>query len=119
METSIRRSLCDDGTAVVTVVGEVDFTNADEVSGCIEDAVADWQPPSLRVDLAHAAFIDSTGLGALITGYRAATDSGTAFCIVNASAGFQRVLAVTGLCELFGVAVANDSQIAGLRRPGA
>ncbi len=112
METSIRRSLCDDGTAVVTVAGEVDFTNADEVSRCIEDAVADWRPPSLRVDLAQAAFIDSTGLGALISGYRAATDCDVAFSVVNASAGFQRVLAVTGLCELFGLAVADESGIA-------
>ncbi len=112
METSIRRSLCDDGTAVVTVIGEVDFGNADEVAGCIEDAVTDWRPPSLRVDLAHAAFIDSTGLGALIAGYRVATDSGVAFSVVNPSAGFRRILAVTGLCELFGLTVAAESEIA-------
>jgi len=112
METSIRRTLTDDGTAVVVIAGEVDFTNADEVSRCIEDAVTEWQPPTVRVDLRDAAFIDSTGLGALITGYRAAADCDITFAVLNASPGFQRVLAVTGLCELFGLAVADESDIA-------
>jgi len=112
METSIRRTLTDDGTAVVVVTGEVDFTNADDVSRCIEDAVADWQPTAIRIDLRDAAFIDSTGLGALISGYRAATEADTCFAVVNASAGFQRVLAVTGLCELFGLTAAEESDIA-------
>jgi anti-sigma B factor antagonist len=112
METSIRRTLDDDGTVVVAVAGEIDFTNADDVARCIEEAVTEWQPPLVRVDLRHAAFIDSTGLGALITGYRAATECDVAFTVVNASAGFQRVLAVTGLCELFGPAVADESDIA-------
>ena len=112
METAIRRTLTDDGTAVVVVAGEVDFTNADDVAKCIEDAVSEWQPGVVRVDLQHAAFIDSTGLGALITGYRAASDADTGFEVVNASPGFQRVLAVTGLCELFGLSVADESDIA-------
>ena len=112
METSIRRILAADGTAVVVVTGEVDFTNADDVSRCVEDALAAWSPPAVHIDLAGAAFIDSTGLGALISGYRAATDAGTTFAVVNASHGFQRVLAVTGLCELFGLPVAAESEIA-------
>ena len=112
METAIRRMLSDDGTAVVVVTSEVDFTNADDVSRCIEDAVTEWQPPAVRVDLQHAAFIDSTGLGALIAGYRAAAQCDSAFRVVNASAGFQRVLAVTGLCELFGLSTADEPDIA-------
>ncbi|GAA0815823.1 STAS domain-containing protein [Spirilliplanes yamanashiensis] len=112
METAIRRTLTDDGTAVVVVAGEVDFTNAEDVAKCIEDAVSDGQPVAIRVDLQQAAFIDSTGLGALITGYRAAVDADMAFSVVNASPGFQRVLAVTGLCELFGLGVADESDIA-------
>lgn len=112
METAIRRTLTDDGTAVVVIAGEVDFANADDLAKCIEDAVSDWQPAAVRVDLQQAAFIDSTGLGALITGYRAAVDADAGFSVANASPGFQRVLAVTGLCELFGLGVAEESGIA-------
>ena len=112
METAIRRTLTDDGIAVVVVMGEVDFANADDVSRSIEDAITEWRPRVVRVDLEDAAFIDSTGLGALISGYRAATGSDAAFTVVNAGAGFQRVLAVTGLSELFGLPATDEAGIA-------
>jgi len=104
MENPIRRALADDGTATVTVLGEIDFTNADEVSQAIREAVVEWSPPTVRVDLGKATFIDSTGLGALIEGYRAATERASRFVVINPTTNFRRVLTVTGLCELFGLA---------------
>ncbi len=112
MEISIGRSLAADGSAVVTVAGEVDFTNADEITRGIGEAVSDWQPPCLRVDLGAASFIDSTGLGALIAGYRAAAESGARFTVVNPSAGFLRVIEVTGLSDLFGIPGPQTSDLA-------
>ncbi len=103
MEHPIRSELGEDGTAHVTVFGEIDFTNADELAQAIRDAVADWSPAEVRIDLADATFIDSTGLGALIAGYRAAVDHGCRFTVSNPSESFRRVLTVTGLCELFGL----------------
>jgi anti-sigma B factor antagonist len=100
--------LGDDGTAHVAVLGEIDFSNADEVAQALRDAVADWSPPVLQVDLRAATFIDSTGLGALIEGYRAATERDTGFLVVNPTASFRRVLTVTGLCELFGMAEEDE-----------
>ena len=104
MTSAVRSRLADDGSAVVAVSGEIDFTNADEVARGIEDAVAQWSPPTVRVDLHSATFIDSTGLGALIGGYRAACELGARFVVVNPTSSFRRVLAVTGLCELFNIA---------------
>jgi anti-anti-sigma factor len=104
MENAIRSARADDGTAMLTVQGEIDFTNADEVSQGIRDAIADWSPPVVRVDLRDARFIDSTGLGALIEGYRAAADEDVRLVVVNPTTSFRRVLTVTGLCELFGIA---------------
>ena len=103
MESSIHRSLDADGAATVTVDGEIDFSNADELAVCLRDAATEWTPPVVRVDLARASFIDSTGLGALIEGYRAATDAGLRFLVVNPTATFRRVLDVTGLCDFFGL----------------
>ena len=104
MENPIRSALADDGTATVTLLGEIDFSNADEVAQGIRDAVATWTPPVVRVDLTDATFIDSTGLGALIEGYRAAIDGGSRFVVANPTRSFRRVLTVTGLCDLFGLA---------------
>jgi anti-sigma B factor antagonist len=109
MESPIHSSLADDGTAVIAVLGEIDFTNADEVAHAIRDAVTRWSPGMVRVDLRQATFIDSTGLGALIAGYRAATDGQSRFVVANPSSRFRRVLTVTGLCELFGVPDQEDS----------
>ncbi len=103
MENPIQSALADDGTATVSVLGEIDFANADEVSQGIRDALAEWGPPTIRVDLKDATFIDSTGLGALIEGYRAAIEGECRFVVVNPTKSFHRVLTVTGLCDLFGI----------------
>jgi len=104
MEIPIVSEPNEDGTVTVTVCGEIDFSNADAVADGIRGAIAQWSPPTVRIDLKDATFIDSTGLGALIEGYRAATAGATRFVVVNPTATFRRVLTVTGLCELFGLA---------------
>lgn len=101
MQMSTERRMADDGTAIVALLGDIDFTNADEVSETIEAVVTQWSPRTVRVDLRDATFIDSTGLGALIAGYRAAIEAQVGFVVVNPSATFRRVLTVTGLCDLF------------------
>jgi anti-sigma B factor antagonist len=103
IETPSESLLADDGTATVTVRGEIDFSNSDEVAQAIRDAVVEWTPPVVRVDLKGATFIDSTGLGALIEGYRAASEIDCRFVVTNPTGGLRRVLTVTGLCELFGL----------------
>ena len=112
MENPIRSALGEDGTAQVAVRGEIDFSNADEVAQGLRDAVSQGSPREVRVDLAGATSIDSTGLGALIEGYRAASDARTRFVVTNPSPSFRRVLSVTGLCELFGMS--EENQPAGL-----
>ena len=113
MENPIRSELADDGTATVTVLGEIDFSNADEVAQGIRDAISEWAPPVVSVDLRDATFIDSTGLGALIEGYRAATEAETRFVVVNPTDGFRRVLTLTGLVELFGLGDVEEAATGG------
>ncbi len=103
MESSIQRTRADDGTTTVTVLGEIDLANAEELAAGVRDAVAE-SPALVRVDLHGATFIDSTGLGALIEGYRVATEAGIRFLVVKPTPTFRRVLTVTGLCDLFGLA---------------
>jgi anti-sigma B factor antagonist len=110
MQTSIHRTLADDGTATVTVLGEIDFANAGDLARGLGEAVADGSPTLLRVDLRQAGFIDSTGVGALIEGYRAALAARTRFVVVNPTPSFRRVLTVTGLDEFFGLHEAGAGQ---------
>jgi anti-sigma B factor antagonist len=108
MENAIESVLADDGTAILTVRGEIDFSNADEISRGIQDAVSDWSPQAVQLDLKDATFIDSTGLGALIEGYRATVSGNCRCAVVNPTACFRRVLVITGLSELFGLAEEPD-----------
>jgi anti-sigma B factor antagonist len=103
MDSSIRRTRADDGTATVSVRGEVDHSNADELAECIRDAVGDRSPALVLVDVKDVSFIDSTGLGALIDGFRASGAAGARFVVANPTPAFHRVLTVTGLSGFFGL----------------
>lgn len=109
MENAIRCAVADDGTATVTLRGEVDYSNADEVSAGIRDAIEECCPPVVYVDLRDASFVDSTGLGALIEGYHAAGERDCRFVVINPTSTFRRVLSVTGLLELFGLTEAEEA----------
>jgi anti-sigma B factor antagonist len=115
MENSVVCAAADDGAAVVTVRGEVDFSNHDEVAAGIRDAIAALRPTVVFVDLKEATFVDSTGLGALIEGYHAAGDQECRFVVVNPTENFRRVLSVTGLSELFGLTEIGDVSMGDFR----
>jgi anti-sigma B factor antagonist len=57
--------------AVIVLIGRLDLLSAGDVKQRIQKAVADgWT--RLVIDLGEVAFIDSSGLGALISGLKAA-----------------------------------------------
>jgi anti-sigma B factor antagonist len=117
MKYPFNSTLASDGTAVVSVRGEIDFANADDLSQGIRKTLAEWSPAVVRIDLRGATFIDSTGLGALIQGYRAAAESECRFVVVNPTESFRRVLSVTGLLDLFGVP--DTENACGIREVGS
>ncbi len=89
----------DADTATVALRGEVDVLTVDQVRVALTDAIAEG-PRSIVVDLADLAFIDSTGLGALVFGFQRARDAGIAFRLARASRGVRQVLVLSGLLEV-------------------
>lgn len=53
-----------DGPTVVTVSGEIDLTNADQLDRCLDDAAE--QARDLVVDLSGVTYLDSQGLRVLL-----------------------------------------------------
>jgi anti-sigma B factor antagonist len=89
-----------DGTAILLRIdGELDITARDELCDAIFAAV---DAGDVIVDLEGTTFIDSEALGALIDGHNAACARGTGFRVVNARGLVARVLAVSGVLDLFG-----------------
>ena len=85
-----------DGTSLVSVVGEVDVSNAGELREAVDAALA-RAPKKLEVDLADVAYIDSTGIGVLVCASHRADPAGCDFEVTNPQANVRRVLGLLGV----------------------
>jgi anti-anti-sigma factor len=82
----------------VRVAGDIDLSTADKLRETLEEAVS--RAREVRVDLAAVTFLDSTGIRALVQGYRAAQARGSAFYVIGAQQWVAKVLEVTGVGPL-------------------
>lgn len=83
-----------DAAAVVRVQGDVDMATAD----ILEDVLAGMEPTArLVVDLSACGFIDSSGLGVLVTASRRAREAGAAVAVVAHEPATLRVLEIAAL----------------------
>lgn len=91
-----------DGSVVITLDGEVDLENADDLREALLLAVS--QSDTVELHAADLEFMDSAGLSALIVGHRAVTSrhgAGAALVVVDAPGHFRRLLQVAGVDDLF------------------
>ena len=88
-----------DGTVVVSLAGELDLYNAEEVRGALLDATA-GRPGVLVVDLEEVRFIDSTALGVLIEARSRMADR-SGFRLAAPGLETRRALEVSGLDQHF------------------
>jgi anti-sigma B factor antagonist len=88
-----------DGAVVLTLAGELDLYNAEEVRTALLDACAD-NPKMLVVDLGEVRFIDSTALGVLIEARSRMADR-SGFRLAAPGLETRRALEVSGLDRHF------------------
>lgn len=100
---------------VLTVGGEVDLATAPQLRAKLIDLVEDGAG-SVVVDLTPVAFMDSTGLEALLAGHRRARARGRSIRLVCPEGQVLWVLQITGVAMVFPVydslAEAVDAQTA-------
>lgn len=84
---------------VLELAGDIDVETARALRAHIVDRFSE---PSAQVvvDLSGVDFMDSSGLGALVSGWQLTRDDG-AFRIAGANPVVQRVLSITGMEEVF------------------
>jgi anti-sigma B factor antagonist len=87
------------GGIVVSLAGELDLYNAEEVRKALLDACTE-EPEVLVVDLAEVRFIDSTALGALIEA-RSRMSERSGFRLAAPGVETRRALEVSGLDRHF------------------
>jgi anti-sigma B factor antagonist len=88
-----------DGTATVLLHGEIDILTVEQLRVVLGEAVA-RRPQRIVVDMAGVAFIDSTGLGALISGFQRARDAGIRFGLTRPGDNVRQILVLSGLLEV-------------------
>lgn len=88
-----------DGATVLSLAGELDLYNAEEVRSALLEACAD-KPELLVVDLGDVRFVDSTALGVLIEARSRMADRG-GFRLAAPGLETRRALEVSGLDRHF------------------
>jgi len=108
-----KREDLDNGTAILTISGELDVSNARELRRRINEIVTS-DVRGLVLDLAELAHIDSSGLAELITAHQRAAAHGAKLVLAFDSAQLQRTIEVRGLDTLSTISPTRDDAIAAL-----
>jgi anti-sigma B factor antagonist len=84
----------------IHIRGEVDLASATELETRVLEAF-EGGPSAIVLDLEALTFIDSSGLRALVSLSKEASDRGAALVLRNVPRHAQRVLDLTGLSDFF------------------
>jgi anti-sigma B factor antagonist len=109
MELDISRRTVGD-YPVVAVSGEVDVSSAPALRSALEELLAAGSV-TIVVDFREVGFLDSTGLGALVTARSAAVDAGGALPIVCEHERILKVFSITGLDGVFDIYPTVDDAV--------
>jgi anti-sigma B factor antagonist len=99
----ITTQLAADSMAHLAVGGEVDVSVADELTAAGEQALAAPNCRGLVIELGEVTFLDSTGLGALVSLRNTATAADAAFELRDVPESVMRILELTGMDTVFKV----------------
>jgi anti-sigma B factor antagonist len=85
---------------IVAVRGEVDVESAPALRNALGDVLA-TDVPAVVVDLSEVAFLDSTGLGALVAARSTVAESDRRMAVVCDSDRIIKLFRITGLDTVF------------------
>lgn len=103
-----------DGVAVLAVHGEVDLSSAPRLrQELVELASSDCD--HAVVDLEGVEFLDSTGLGVLVSGLKRFRTKGGDLLLVCTQPRVLKVFEITGLTKVFSIHETLDSAVVAAR----
>jgi anti-sigma B factor antagonist len=85
---------------VVTPTGEIDRDTAPRLQDALEEAVRGARGGRVEVDLRHVGFLDSSGVGALLSAYRLAGATGATLQVRDPVPAVRTVLDITNVWNL-------------------
>lgn len=90
------RTVRREGVAMVELGGELELHNASALREEL-GALCAVERPTVIVDLSHLSFMDSTGIGVLVNGFKAARSRSGALALVCPSQRLMRLFEIAGL----------------------
>lgn len=112
VELSVTR-LSDAGLPVVAVSGEVDVYSAPALKDNLTELLQSGAD-TVIVDLSEVAFLDSTGLGALVEARAATTEKGGSLPLVCQHERILKLFTITGLDGVFAIHPTLDDAVRSL-----
>ncbi|HEY6729011.1 MAG TPA: STAS domain-containing protein [Polyangiaceae bacterium] len=104
------------GVTVVSVLdARIDATSSDEFKLAVASSI-DRGPMHIVLDLTSVSFIDSTGLGALVGGFKHISSKGGRLIVVGLQPGVSSLFKLTRMDKLFEVRATPTEAIDQLSR---
>jgi anti-sigma B factor antagonist len=88
--------------AVIDLAGGVDIYSAPRFKEVLLQGIDDGARRVI-VDLTNVTFIDSTGLGVLVSGAKRVRSQGVSFAIVSSTQSIMSIFEITGLDRLYSI----------------
>lgn len=85
------------GTFTLTLGGEIDLSNSDDLVSAARLALSSKPCDSLTLDLAEVTFVDSTGLSALVVINNECKEQSATLAMVNVPARLCSLIELAGL----------------------
>ena len=105
-----------EGVSVLDISGKIVLGEGDiQIKDRIKDLLADGQR-SILLNLGDVSYIDSAGLGALISGYTTVKREGGQLKLVNLTKRIKDLLAITKLITVFDT-YENENEAIGSYKP--
>lgn len=108
-QSSLRMRLSSTESAAlsITVTGELDATNVDQLRGQILDTLDRQRPVSIMLDLSRLTFIDAAGARTLYELHAMALNGGSVLSISHAAETTRWILSTLGFEQIFAMPAAR------------
>src|ERR1700748_3293168 len=97
MDLTLTTAVTEDGRHTITLAGAIDLESRTELINAGREALEAPGATGLVLNLADITFIDSTGIGAIVSLASDASDAEASFALQEPSARVTRILELTGL----------------------
>jgi anti-sigma B factor antagonist len=98
-----------DGALVVGLRGEIDLSSVSELTTTLTQALAEVEPSHVVIDMTGLAFLDSSGLGAIVSLHRGHPDIDFTLAVDGGVVG--RLIDVTAMDQVFRVCSSVDEAL--------